>query len=150
MSEVDEFVAQVEAAVRSATSRLGAAGLVVSTVTVVIQTTMTKTKDGVINIKVVELGGETGRESTQTVTVEFKPRVVSLFAGNLDEELINAIETIERTVVEARDSFDLSTALVTLRLGKTKTGRLRVFIGGSVATGQTHEVTLKLSPSTAN
>lgn len=147
MSDVEDFVAQVEAAVRHATEKLGVAGLQVSTVTVAIQTTLSRSVDGSIDIKVVELGGATNQESHQTISMEFTPRTVSLFAGDLDEDLTNAIETIERAVIEAQHDFDLSSAVVTLRLGKTKTGKVRVLLGGSVELGQTHEATIKLLPA---
>jgi len=145
-SDVENFVAQVEAAVRHATGRLGAARLRVSSVTVTLQTSLTKTADGSFSVKVIELGGKVDRETTQTVSVEFGLKSVALYSDDLDEDFTKAIETIERAVAESQRTFDLSTAEVTLRLGKTKAGKVQVVLGGSVEAGQVHEATIKLAP----
>jgi hypothetical protein len=145
-SDVADFVAQVEAAVRQATGAIGAAGLQVSSIEVSIETFLKKEAGGSLKLEVVELGASVERDRLQKIQVEFKPRVLGLYAGRLDQELTEAVQKIELAVAEAAESFALSGAQVTLRLGKTSKGEVKVFLGGSAESGQVHEATIKLTP----
>jgi hypothetical protein len=146
-SEVDDFVRQVELAVTHASGRLGAARLRVASVAVSIQTSLIREAGGSLNIKVVEIGGTVDRDATQVIDLEFMPKPVALFSEELDEDLIEAIETIESVIREVQETFMLATADVTLRLGRSSSGKVQVLIGGKVTTGHVHTATIRLVPA---
>lgn len=152
MPSVTQFVEEVARAIQESDEEIGKAGLKVSSVTLSVATTLTREGGGGFKISVVEIEGGGTLEDSQKVTVEFKPVTrEALFRLELDAELKEAIETItamEKAASEVQDTLGLSTGEVTLKLGMTARGKVKVFFGAGASRGYAHEATIKLSKIT--
>jgi hypothetical protein len=144
--DVQRLLSDLEAAVIAATGRIGGMGLRVEEVEVDVQTTLSRKAGGEIDFKVVKLGGGIGSESVHTVTVTFVPSSAAPAAG-LDDDVVDALEVIERAMNAISERFSLSSAVVDISFTTSADGKISVVIGGEATKGETHVARLKLAPT---
>jgi hypothetical protein len=104
----------------------------------------------------VKLGGKLSRHDTHEIEIRMVPPAPEerpeLRDGNLDDALVEAIETIRATLAAAADGEDrfiLDESKITIVFGVTSEGEISIGLNGSLSDELTQTLTLSLVPASA-
>jgi Trypsin-co-occurring domain 2 len=104
----------------------------------------------------VKLGGKLSRHDTHEIEISMVPPAQEerpeLRDGNLDDALVEAIETIRATLAAAADGEDpfvLEESKITIVFGVTSEGEISIGVNGSLNDELTQTLTLSLVPASA-
>jgi Trypsin-co-occurring domain 2 len=102
----------------------------------------------------VKLGGKLSRQDTHEIEISMVPPAPEerpeLRDGNLDDALVEAIETIRATLAAAaggEDPFVLDESKITIVFGVTSEGNISIGVNGSLNDELTQTLALSLVPA---
>lgn len=144
-NDVDRFLSQLDAAITTATGRLGSMSMRVAKVRVTFKTVLDKNVEGKLDLRIVSFDAAGGTQHASEVTVEFVPRGL-VPAGGIEGELIDGLETVAAAVDALAERFDVRDASVDLAFTTTAEGTVRLIVGGGVSHADTHKATVTLEP----
>lgn len=148
--EVVELVGQVKAAVRGAALADPATPLEITQVRLDVRVTVQREAGGGVTVKVLDIGSTIASNDVQTISLTLDPLDMEDEASDpaADGELAEAVRVIRSAVAEAWSApprFALKEASVTLAMGRTKQGKLKLFVGAGARSETIHTVLLTLS-----
>lgn len=143
-----DFIREIKAALQKVQRSLDSEALSIKKLELELKTTVTKIVGGGFSIKIIDLEAHHQREDEQTLTIALVPAAdgVDLMAG-VSEELTEAILAIAVAAKEAADTepkFALDEATISIAVGMTNDGKVKVFVEGSGSRENTHTATLTL------
>ncbi len=144
------LVREMKAAIARADDELRKSELKITQVVLELSTMIEKTAGGGVTISVLEIDGDYTRSDTNTLTLTLVPskRGVQLMAAP-SQELVEAILATAAASWAAADSppaFDLTEAMVSMEVGVTKEGKVRVIVHGGASSEHGHTMTITLVP----
>lgn len=144
------LVRDVKRAIYMCQEKLLSGDMFIDGVKLELNTCIEKNLEGEGKIRVIPLGvsGHYTKSELQKIELSFKPSFPTLrLMGNIQDELYEAVELINRTVREAAETqpvFELQEAVVSLKFGVTKGGKISVFAAVSGEKESFHTVKLVL------
>jgi hypothetical protein len=141
--EIDDLASGVDQAIVAAAGRLADMKLRVGTVELSVKVQFKKKVEGGIDLKIVKVGTGWSSSDTSTITVSFKPKTV-VPAAALDDELIDALEVVQRALGQLDGKFEFSSATVEIGLEVAADGKVSVVVGGEASHTVTHVAKLIL------
>lgn len=150
VADVVEIVRQIKTAIAKG---MPDDGLQLEEVELELKTSVEKTLDGSFKIKVLELGADLSQTSVQSVSLTLHPEAMGgdVETLSVEEDLLAGITLIRQAVREAGDSaplLALTSAVVALEFGKTREGKVKLFVGGTIAKETAQIVKLKIKGKT--
>jgi hypothetical protein len=146
------FIRSVKGALNEAQRQLEKRHLSISKVDLELQTTITTSGGGEVNIKVISLDFDRAKEAVDTITLTLVPSADSLvLMSGLADDLVAAIKTVAIASVEAATTYPpltMTEATVCLSVGMTNEGKVSVFVTGSRSQQNVHTLTVTLTPGT--
>lgn len=142
------FLRDIKAAVQEVQRHLEHENLSIDKVELELKTTVDKKADGTLKFKIVEIGADVSHEDVQTLGISLKPGAggVNLMAG-ISEELTDGIEAtvaVTREAAQMQPPFHLDEATVSVEVGMTREGTVKIFVGGSTSRATSHTVTFTI------
>jgi hypothetical protein len=144
------LVREMKSAIARADGELRKNELKITRVELELKTVIEKSGGGGISISVVEIDGDVTRTDSNTLTLTLVPskRGVQLMSPPSDQ-LVDAILATASAAWEAADSppaFDLQEATVSIEVGVTAEGKIKVIAHGGASRDHGHTMTITLSP----
>ena len=155
---VDELIRVVKDSVQAAgVSRASEnRDLQVTSVRLILDVVASKTSGGRLDFRVpvlgmkLRLGGMVTRKDTHTIDMTLAPKQERpVRGGDVEEVLVNAIETIRRVVASAAagdDPWLLSASTIDISFAINQTGTISLGAEGELANEVTHTLRLRLGP----
>ncbi len=143
--DIESLISGVDQSITAATARLSELNLKVSKVDLSVKILFNKEANGEIDFKIIKLGANVSSEKISTIMVSFEPKSV-VPASTFEEEFINAIEVVNRSLGKMDEKFNFSSAKIEITFELTVDGRISVVVGGSRKHVIAHTAILTLAP----
>ncbi len=144
------LVREMKAAVARADGELRENNLKITKVELELRTVIEKSGGGGISVSVVEIDGDVTRTDSNTLALTLVPskRGVQLMSP-ASEQLVEAILATAAASLEAADNppaFELEEATVSIEVGVTAEGKIKVIAHGGASRDRGHTMTITLAP----
>lgn len=148
---VSGLISDIKTALQRAQTALTAGHLHIAKAELEIKTVLEATAEAGFKFTLVplDLSGKYARKDSQTISLTFVPapaavRMLSPVADDLTSAILAAVQAI-KDASAAKPQFDLDEAAVSLEIGVTADGSIKVGLGGGVSRESTHTVKLILA-----
>lgn len=141
-----EFVQMMESVVAHASPALGKAGVMLSKATVEVSYELVRGAGGEFDIKIVEIGGLQKWSKSQTIKINFSRASVES-TKELGQDLRQAVEVLGAAIKAASTNYTLEDAEISLALGVSKEGKVKIFFGAEIGNEVIHTLTVTLKKS---
>ena len=150
---VTGLISDIKTAIQRAQTALTAGQLHIAKAELEIKTALQATAEAGIKFTLVpvDLSGKYAQKDTQTISLTFVPtpaavRMLSPISDDLTSAILAAVQAVKDASV-SKPQFDLNEAAVSLEIGITADGSIKVGIGGGVTRESAHTVKLTLAPN---